>query len=98
MLALPELQSLYEKYKDNGFVVVGIDPYDKKEDNIDEFLSKRGVTYPVLLGDKECAKKYNVSGYPTIYILNRKGEIVYSEDGYSKGKDVKLEKIIKENL
>src|SRR6185503_1959515 len=43
MQALPASQTLNEKYKDKGLRIIGIDPYDKKEDDIAAFLAKRGV-------------------------------------------------------
>jgi thiol-disulfide isomerase/thioredoxin len=58
MQALPALQALHEKYKDKGLKVIGIDPYDKKADDLTSFLSKRSVTYTVLLGDKNVETDY----------------------------------------
>jgi peroxiredoxin len=98
MLALPTLQALHEKYKDRGLRIIGIDPYDKKEHGIAAFLAKRGVTYTVLLGGKEVAKDYHVSGYPTIYLIDRQGKIIYSQVGYGKGTEAELEKIIEKSL
>jgi thiol-disulfide isomerase/thioredoxin len=99
MLALPALQNLHEKYNNKGLKVIGIDPYDTKEkDDIDNFLAKRGVTYTVLLGGKDVAKEYHVSGYPTMYLIDKNGKIILSQVGYGEGVEEELEKIIKENL
>ncbi len=99
MLALPALQRLHEKYSEKGLKVIGIDPYDTKEkDEIDTFLAKRGVTYTVLLGGKDVAKDYHVSGYPTIYLIDRQGKILFTQVGYGDGTEVKIEEIIKNNI
>ena len=99
MLALPALQDLHERYHSKGLVVIGIDPYDTKEkDDIDNFLAKRGVTYTVLLGGKDVAKEYHVSGYPTMYLIDKNGKIIISQVGYGEGVEEELEIIIKENL
>ena len=99
MLALPALQNLHEKYNDKGLKLIGIDPYDTKEkDDIDNFLAKRGVTYTVLLGGKDIAKEYHVSSYPTIYLIDKKGKILFSHVGYGDGTEEKLEEVIKQNL
>lgn len=99
MQALPGLQRLHEKYGDKGLHVIGIDPYDTKEkDEIDVFLAKRGVTYTVVLGGKEVAKDYHVSGYPTMYLVGEDGKILFSQVGYGDGTEEKLEEIIKANL
>ena len=98
MQALPALQSLNEKYKDKGLKVIGIDPYDKKEDDIATFLSKRGVTYTVLLGGKDAAKDYHVSGYPTMYLIDKNGKIIFTQVGYGKDVEKTLDDIIAKNL
>jgi thioredoxin-related protein len=91
------VEALYEKYKEKGLVIIGIDPYDKKEDGIEKFLSKRGVNYTVLLKGKDVAKDYHVSGYPTVYLIDKNGKILFSMAGYSSGEDM-LDGIIKRNL
>ncbi len=99
MQALPALQDLHERYESKGLKMIGIDPYDTKEkDNIDEFLAKRGVTYTVLLGGKDAAKEYRVSGYPTIYIVGKDGNILFTQVGYGKGTEDRLEEVIIANL
>ena len=99
MQALPGLQRLHEKYGGKGFRVIGIDPYDTKEkDEIDVFLAKRGVTYTVVLGGKDVAMDYHVSGYPTMYLVDEDGKILFSQVGYGDGTEEKLEEVIKANL
>jgi thiol-disulfide isomerase/thioredoxin len=95
--ALPALQALSEKYKEKGLRVIGIDPKDKKEDMV-SFLKERGVNYTVLLCDEKLARDYLVSGYPTIYLVDRNGKIIYTQAGYGKGSEEELEEIIKRNL
>lgn len=98
MQALPALQSLHEKYKDKGLVVVGLDPYDDKEDNLASFLAKRDVDYTILYASKDIAKTYRVSGYPTIFLISKDGRILYVQVGYGEGVEAKLEEIIARNL
>ena len=82
--ALPVLQRLHEKYRDRGFVMIGIDPYDDPEkDAMADFLSKRGISYTVLFSDHDLAEKYRVGAYPTLFFLDRKGRIVKIEEGFS---------------
>lgn len=97
-LALPVLQSLHEKYKDKGLAIIGVDPYDKRESNIAEFLAKRGVTYPVLLQGKQTANDYHVTAYPTIYLIDKKGIIINAHSGYGEGTEKELTKLIDNNL
>jgi thiol-disulfide isomerase/thioredoxin len=99
MLAIPGLQALHEKYQDKGLRVIGIDPYDtKEEDDIEAFLAKRGVTYTILIGGKDAAKEYHVSAYPTLYLVDETGNIIHIQEGYSKEAEEELEEIIKKHL
>ncbi len=81
-LAIPHLQEIHKKYSDQDVIVVGIDPVDKKSTDLQATLNKAGVTYTVLLADKDLAKKYQVSGYPTVYILDGEGKVFFAVSGF----------------
>lgn len=98
ILALPSLQALHEKFKDNGLKVIGIDPIDKQKEELAALLKKRGVNYTILLGEQSLADKYNVTGYPTLYLLDKTGKILFSQSGYSEEMHLILEELIKKNL
>lgn len=98
MQALPALQALHEHFGDEPVKIVGIDPYDKPEDGIAEFLAKRGVTYTVLLGGGIVAKTYRISGYPTIYLIDKEGNVADTQYGFGEGVDKSLEKKIRKLL
>lgn len=97
MLALPVLQALHEKYKDRGLNVVGIDPFDTKNEMI-PFLSKRGITYTVLLGGMDASKDYRVTGYPSLFLIDKQGRIIFSELGFGEDLKDKLEALIVKHL
>jgi len=48
---LPHVTALYAKYKDRGFVVVGIHtpefPFERSASNVQAALKRHGITYPV---------------------------------------------------
>jgi len=97
--ALPCLQSLHERYKDKGFVMIGIDPIDDPvKGKMADFLAKRDVTYTVLFSDRELPKEYHVSGYPTLYFIDRNGNIVHTQIGFSTTLEEELEKKLVEML
>jgi thioredoxin-related protein len=50
------------------------------------------------LGGDKVAKKYHVSAYPTIYLIDKEGKIIFYEVGYGEGLEKTLEKIIKAHL
>ena len=90
--ALPTLQSLHEKFKDRGVVVVGIDPYDDPvKAEMTTFLSKRGITYTVLFSDNKLSETYRVHAFPSLFSLDRDGKIVKIHTGFSKDMGTELE-------
>ena len=90
--AMPVLQSLHEKYKDKGFMMIGIDPIDDpEEDEMADFLAKRGITYTILFSERELSDTYRILGYPTLFFLDREGKIAKMHIGFRKGMEEELE-------
>lgn len=99
MQALPELQALHEKYKDKGLKVIGINPFDKKSDGLVEFLSKRNINYTTVLDEgRKAVEDYRVSGYPTLYLIDKTGTIVFVQEGYGTETAKELEEEILKHL
>lgn len=97
--AIPVLQRLHEKYKDQGVVIIGIDPYDDPIKNeMADFIEKRSVGYTVVFSDRELPQKYRVSGYPTLFFVNEKGKIVKVHEGFSTSMEQELEEQIQKML
>ena len=87
-MELPRLQPLYETYKDQGFNVVVVDGKNQT-DLATKFIEKHGLTYTALEngeGDAEIAKNvFQVQGYPTSFIIDREGRVMYSHLGFEAG-------------
>jgi len=98
MLALPTIKGLNEKYKNKGLKVIGFDSYNKKEKGIADFLKSKNVTYPVVLNGAKTDIDYHVMGYPTLYLIDKQGKVLFSKVGLGTGNKEKLEKIIEQNL
>jgi thioredoxin-related protein len=47
---------------------------------------------------KDVAKQYHVYSYPTTYLIDKNGTVIYSESGYADSSKNKLEQAIKSNL
>lgn len=56
------------------------------------------MTYTVLLGGAAIANNYRVSGYPTTYLIDKNGKIIFTQTGYSKDTESELEEMILKNL
>ncbi len=85
MLAIPGLQEMHHRWHDSGLVVLGVNPFDTAGTVLKRFLSGRGVTYPILSdADKSVVNTWKVRAYPTLYLIDRRGNIRYNQIGYSK--------------
>lgn len=71
---MPSLNSLYEKFRGKGLVVLGITS-DRKRGPVEQALKRAPVSYPVLLETtgKVFVRQYTVIGLPTTVIIDREG-------------------------
>lgn len=73
---MPAIQRQYEKWKDHGLVVLGLN-LDESKVTVQSFVKQTNVTFPVLL-DKELRMRdrYAVKNYPTTFFIDPNGKIV----------------------
>lgn len=95
---LPHVTRLYETYKDQGFVVVGVHtpefPFEKSAGNVQAALRRHGIHYPVAQ-DNEYAtwNTYQNRYWPAQYILDQSGKIVFQHAG--EGAYDEMERVVK---
>ena len=70
----PDLVAMYEKYKDNGFIVVGVSFADTAKD-MKQFAADYRITYPLLMGTDALESAYETIGIPTSWFIRRDGTI-----------------------
>jgi peroxiredoxin len=94
---LPRLQPLYEKYKDRGLEIVAVEAF-RMEDMARKFIEENKLSYYFVQDNEGDAaivpKTYKVIGYPTTFVIDRSGKVVYSHLGFSEGDEEKLEREI----
>jgi peroxiredoxin len=94
---LPRLESLYAKYKDRGFEIVAVEGR-RMEELAKKFIEENGLTYHFVQDGKDekavVGKVYKVYGFPTTFVIDRNGKVIYSHLGFSPGDEVKLEQEI----
>ena len=101
ILAIPHLQSLHETYRDRGLEVWGVNAVDNSEkgkERFPKFLEHNTITYPILLVDRSVDQSYHVTGYPSLYLLNEKREVIFSQSGFSEDLESRLEEFITDYL
>jgi thiol-disulfide isomerase/thioredoxin len=72
---MPTLLSFYEKYKDEGFVLIAIDQEETKE-IVQPFVAEFGLTFPVWLDEEYLAQReFNTMSLPSSYVVDRNGQV-----------------------
>ena len=97
---IPELEAIYEKYKDYGLVVVGVhspqQAYEREASVVNASISKLGITYPVALDpDLEAFKAYGATAWPTHFIAGADGKLVAMGRG-TKGVEEQIRTLLTE--
>ena len=78
---MPAFIRLYDKYKESGFVILGIAIDDAQ--SVRDFVDPMGVDYPVLLGEEagiDIATAYGnrLGALPFTVIIDREGHIIHT--------------------
>ena len=72
----PRLEAAWQRYRQRGVVVIGVDGQDFSGD-AKRFILKHGITYPnVHDGPGDIGTKYGVTGFPETYFVDRRGRLV----------------------
>jgi len=72
----PVLQKTYERYRDQGLVVLGVDVNDFRQD-ARRFMKRYGLSYPVVYDGKgSTVGKWGVRGFPETFFVDRSGKLV----------------------
>jgi peroxiredoxin len=70
------LIKLYNEFKNEGFVVIGIDVREGKK-TVKKYVDKYKLTFQVLLDiHGKVEKKYGVRAHPEHFLVNRRGELI----------------------
>ncbi len=72
---MPDLETLYNRFKDQGFVVLAIS--DEEAGKVQPFLAERKITYPVMLDPgRKVNDLFQVDGIPKSFVYDRQGKLV----------------------
>ena len=72
---MPDLEKLYENYKDQGFQIIGVYSDTTMEYNVDEILKECHTTYPILLYTSEF-DQFQTGYVPTTIFVDSKGHVL----------------------
>ncbi len=73
---MPGFESVYEKQKDNNFVVIGVSMDNIGPADVNRFLAENHITYPVAMATGPIVEAYgNVDLLPTSFLIDKEGNI-----------------------
>jgi peroxiredoxin len=71
---MPDLDALYQKFKDQGLVILAIS--DEDATKVKPFLAERPVTYPILLDPgRKVNDVFHIDGIPKSFVYDREGKL-----------------------
>lgn len=81
IMEMPDLNDLVEEYenKEIVFLAFALD----RASSINEFLKKEAFEYRIIPDGRAIASDYAVYSYPTHFIIDPSGKVVFSQTGYS---------------
>ena len=73
---MPDLEALYNRFKDQGFVILAISE-DEETEKVAPFIAERKISYPILLDPGQKVNKlFQVEGIPKSFVYDRDGKLV----------------------
>jgi peroxiredoxin len=96
--AFPEIQKIYDTYKDRGLSMVWINIVPEENRLIERWRTEHGYSVPILLGGRSIQNDYKLNGTPTHYLLDSRGRILSKHAGYKAGDENELQRQIEKAL
>lgn len=80
---IPDFVELYEKYKDEGLLIIGVNLDRGDSRTVKQFSKNYKINYPIVLGNVNVTQDYGgIRGIPTTFVIDRKGNIKKKYVGY----------------
>jgi thiol-disulfide isomerase/thioredoxin len=94
---LPIFQAVYERYKDKVVVFLGMN-YERAQPGRDlkqlarDYMAKNNLTFPTVVDHESvAANAYKITGYPTVFMIDKTGMVRYKNVGVSDGIEMILQ-------
>jgi len=92
--SFPWLNSMHEKYAENGLVIIGVN-LDQVRADADSFLTEFPASFRIYFDEsKELAREFDVVAMPSSYLLGRDGELRERHYGFKVKKQDEYEAAI----
>ncbi|WLD91871.1 thiol-disulfide oxidoreductase ResA [Alkalihalobacillus sp. AL-G] len=78
---MPAMQRQYEKYKDEGVVILAVNIAESKF-TVQNFADRKGLTFPIVLDkQREVVDAYGVGNLPATYLISPEGKVIKKTAG-----------------
>ena len=92
--SFPWLNTMHERYKDDGLVIIGVN-LDEEREAAEIFLEEYSPMFRIHFdASKELAHRFDVVAMPSSYVLGRDGEVVTRHYGFKVRKQEEYEAAI----
>jgi peroxiredoxin len=92
---------LYDELKDKGLELIAVDANDTVE-AVNKFMEDNKYTFKVVMGGRgeqyTLGKAYGVPGYPTNFLVDADGKIIYVGVGFSEERFKELREAVEKAL
>jgi len=97
---MTKLNSIYKKYKDKGFNIIGINlDSPRSTSKVKSYVVSHKIKFPIVKDpEKELFQLFNGQSIPLLFLLDKTGKIINTHIGYVPGDEKKLEKEITDLL
>lgn len=89
---LPVFQRMYERYRERDDIVfLGMNwerpgPAEQRMEAVRSYIEQNGYTFPVVLDhDQAAGNAFGVTGYPTVYLVDKQGQVRFRNIGVTPG-------------
>ena len=100
---LPYLNAWYERYEDEGLVIIGIHTpefeFEKDYNNVKKAIDKYDIKYPIVQDNNYATwRAYKNNYWPRKYLIDIDGYVVYDHigEGNYKETEIKIKELLKE--
>jgi len=79
--SIDNLQAFYQKNEQLDVIAIALDFTSNEE--VMKFTSKHQLTFPIALGNEAIKQVFEISGYPSYYVVSEENVIIAKSMGYS---------------
>lgn len=82
-MEIPHLIELQKEFEPQGATILALSVDEDPPATVKQFVTEKGMNYPVVMADQDTQGKYGVTGYPTAYVIDKTGVIRNVFQGYT---------------